>query len=171
MLKFSEMLYNLESSLYSSVDVLTRLRVGQPTIHGSIPVMNKIFFSSQMRPSGTWGPQPPILYLSEYLSPAVKRLTTDLHVVSRSRMIGAILPVRHMSSWRAKGKLRLYLRCCNDSSADFGFLTNYALLVCNRGRNRTALLRTRVVGGDSMTNRRPSEDNLKSTTNRRDVGR
>ena len=62
-----------------------------------------------------------------------------------------------MTSWRATG-LHRFLSCSNDRTADFCFLTRYALLVCNRARSRTTLLRKKVVGGDKMANRRLSDD-------------
>jgi hypothetical protein len=68
-----------------------------------------------------------------------------------------------MTSWLAKG-LHWFLSCSNDRTADFCFLTRYALLVCNRARSRTALLRRKVVGGDKMPNRCLSHDIWRSTT-------
>lgn len=62
-----------------------------------------VFFPPEARPS--LGPtQPLILWMHGAVSLAVMQpgcvLTTDLHLVLRLRMHGAIPPVFHMSSWR-----------------------------------------------------------------------
>jgi hypothetical protein len=96
----------------SSVGIATRLRAGRSGFYGSIPGGGCEFFPSPPCPERLWGP--PSLLSNEYRVPGMK-LTIHLHLVPRSRMLGAIppLPQYAFMAWcpvKAQGQLSLPLR-------------------------------------------------------------